>query len=113
MIYMCTAVFLLVSCSSFINKDRIKTVKAYEEPLYTMKAELKSGDMVLAKGKEVRLYITTGKDYVKVYVYPTDVDFLKARRVLVLYLFEEDFEGRKFNAGFFEKKLFDIVQKKK
>jgi len=101
---------LVVSCSSFMEKSDEALVKKYEEPLYVMKADKRVNQNVLEKGRQVKLLIVTGKDSIKVYGYPAGEDLLSARRTLLLYLFEDDFESKSFDNKQFERKLYEIVE---
>jgi type II secretion system-associated lipoprotein len=113
-----TGVFLILiffvagSCASFLEKKQIKALKLYESKNYILKQDTKFREPSLKKGQEVKVYIITGKDFVKVYCYPASTSFLKSDRTLLLYLFEDDFEKKKFNSQAFEDKLYSLAEPK-
>lgn len=106
------ALLVFASCSSFIKKEELPLLREYEKNEYVMKQDIKHGEFVAAKGQAVKLIVATGSEYIKVYAYPSDKEMLKADRVLILYLFEEDFPDGRFNAKFLEEKLALLAEPK-
>ncbi len=110
-VYAATAALVfLFSCGSFIKKTDIPQLKEYEKKEYTLKQDVSQAEVALKKGQRVRLHVITGDDMVKVYCFAADLDILKADRVLILYLFEDDFPKKELDLKFFEEKLFAIVE---
>ncbi len=78
-----------------------------------MLKEIKHNDHLLAKGEKVKLHLRTNDSSIKVYAYPSSVDFLKANRVLVLQMFSEDFKQHIYVKEVFDKKLNNYVRPEK
>lgn len=93
-----------------MKDEEALNIKQYENNVYLLKDEIKDTKYPLKKGTKVKLYIKTGDDYIKVYCYPQDIDFLKSDRTLVLYLFEDDFEKSTYAQESFEQKLYEKVE---
>lgn len=113
-----SALLLLVfsmslSCSSFIKDEHMPPLKKLEKKTYVMKKDVKIAGTLVPKGREVKVVIVAGDDWVKVYSYPADGDKLKAKRTLILYLFEEDFKEKEYRFPVFQKKLAEIAEEKK
>ena len=111
------AVFLLLvlltySCASFVKNEDIKHLKMLEEDVYILKDDAGEGHRFLKKGERVKIYIVNGDDSIKVYAFPSNIKFLKAERTLILYILEDEFEGKKFDRNFLEQKLFEVLEKK-
>lgn len=105
-------IFFLFSCVSFIKDDDIQTVNNFEKNVYIMKKDVFAGNRVLKKDQEVKIIIITDKEWIKVYGYKVDAGLLKGERVLILYLFEDDFSAEMFDMELFMKSLFSIIQQK-
>jgi type II secretion system-associated lipoprotein len=103
---------VFVSCSSFIKKEEIPLLREYEKGEYIMKQDVKHGEYTAVKGQTVKLLVVTASEHIKIYAYPADKEMLKADRVLIIYLFEEDFPGNKFNVKTLEEKLYGVVEQK-
>lgn len=99
----------LLSCASFLRKVDAARIKHHEKRDYVLTQDVTQGEMTLKKGERVKLYIITGDDNIKVYCYSAQSEFLKANRVLILYLFEDDFTGNRFDVKTFEDRLFVLV----
>lgn len=80
-------------------------MKDYEKQYYVLKKDIDVEGKKLKKGEEVRIVVTAGKEWVKVHAYPARANELKADRVLILYIFDDDFEKKKFNMNFFNEQL--------
>jgi len=98
-----------ISCSSFVKKGDQEVLKQYENSAYIMLTEVTIGQHVLPKNTKVRLLILSG-DWIKVYAFRYDEDILQQRRMLILYLFSDDFPNEKFDVNFFEGKLHEVVR---
>ncbi len=107
------ALVLLCSCSSFIREEHAAGLKAYETGRYIMKQNAGREDAPLRKGEVVNLIVQAGGDFIKVYAYPASVDFLKAERVLILFLFDDDFKNKVFDKQYFEERLYQLVDAQK
>ena len=104
-------ILIFVSCASFLKDDDVLNLKGYEKDTYTLKEDIGEGNRLIKEGDKVKLLVITGDDFIKVYCYPANIDFVKAERTLLLYLFEDDFEGELFDITVFEEKLFNKVQR--
>jgi len=98
---------------SFIKEEHAAGLKAYETGRYIMKQHAGREDAPLRKGEVVNLIVQTGGDFIKVYAYPASVDFLKAERVLILFLFDDDFKNKVFDKQYFEERLYQLVDAQK
>lgn len=107
------ALVLVCSCSSFLKKEHIEGLKVYEEGQYVMKQDAGPEESSLRKGTTVRLIVQTGGDFLKVYAYSASVDFLKADRVLILFLLDDDFQDKVFDKRYFEERLYRLVEARK
>jgi len=104
-----TASLVAASCNTFIMKNDIVQLKDLEKKPYVMLKDVSANNNSVKKGSQVRLKIATSKEWVKVYAYPANVDELKAELTLILYLFDDDFEGKKFSRDRFQERLNAIV----
>jgi len=82
----------------------------YQEGIYRMKQDVKVNELVLKKGEKVKLMVVVEEDAVKAYAYPANVSYLKADRVLILYMFDADFEEGVFDNKYFHSRLMEIVE---
>ncbi len=102
--------FVCVSCDSFfIEKGGVEALKAYENKVYVLKKDIDVGGKKLKKGEDIRIVVSAGKGWVKVHAFPARENELKADRVLVLYLFDDDFQNNKFNIDFFNEQLSAVA----
>ena len=102
--------FLCLSCDSFfIEKSSVDALKANEKKVYVLKKDIDVEGKKLKKGEEVRIVVSGGKEWIKVHAFPASANELKADRVLILYLFDDDFEKKKFNVDYFNEQLNGIV----
>lgn len=102
--------FIITSCGKFIRDEEIAFLKGYEGREYKLKKDAGREDIRLKSGDTVKLIVKTGDDSIKVYCYSSKEDFLKTERLLIIYVFREDFTDERFDTGVFEKKLYDIVE---
>jgi type II secretion system-associated lipoprotein len=105
-------IVLMTSCATFIEVDEINQLKGYEKNIYVLNEDVKVDKLTLRKGEEIRLYIKVEDESIKVYGYPADKSLLKAERVLILYLFNDDFKDSRFNKELFDNKLYSIIKQK-
>lgn len=103
---------MLTSCATFIEEEEIDRLKEYEDKLYTIKDDVTVGKYSLHKGQQIKLLIKVGDDSIKVYGYSAAKGFLKADRVLILYLFDDNFKNSRYDKMIFEKKLYTLVAPK-
>ncbi len=85
-------------------------LKSLEKRDFLMKINVSIGGRVLKKNQKIRLVVTQGDGWIKVEGYLAGIGKLKADRVRLLYLFEEDFPEEKFSMKLFEDKLFSIIK---
>lgn len=107
--FLIIALFLLLSCTTFMLEEQEKDVLSLDGKTATMKKAMERDNIKLDKGQKVRLHLLTRDDSIRVYAYPADVDFLKSRRLLVLQLFDDDFKDSRFEKNFFMDKLSEVV----
>ena len=58
--------FCIFSCASFIEEAEIEQLKSYQEKNYILKNDIKSGMYSLKRAKNIKLYIVTTDEYIKV-----------------------------------------------
>jgi type II secretion system-associated lipoprotein len=104
--------FLAVSCSSFTTKEDDARLKELENYEYVMRKDVTVEKRALTKNQIVRLLVIRGDDYIKAYAYPAAVDTLKAERLLLLYIFEDDFPNEKFDFDFVIQRLAELAVRK-
>ena len=97
------------SCSSFVKKEEGELLKQYEIPAYIMQQDVRIGQYVMPKNAKVNLFILSG-DWIKVYAYRYEDDILQQKRMLLLYLFQDDFPKEKFDIDVFQEKLYEVVK---
>ncbi len=102
----------LCACASFVTKTEETLLKEKEKNVYILKKDIDLETRKLKKGDAVRILIAAGRDWLKVYAYPIGKEKLKAERYLLIYLFEEEFENKKFNLDLFNEKLSAMVESK-
>jgi type II secretion system-associated lipoprotein len=100
----------LGSCGVFLRKEDSARLKDYEKREYVLRQDVSQGSALIKKGQRVRVQVIAGSENIKVYCREAGIDILKADRVLILYLFEDDFPKKEFDAKHFEEKLFAIIE---
>jgi hypothetical protein len=93
-------------------KDQERSLREAETRTYVMLRDVTAGKKSLRKDEEVKIVIVSTDDSLKVYGYSAAVDRLKAERVLLLYIFSEEFQNEKFDLDFFFKRLHEVVRQK-
>ncbi|MCL2026017.1 MAG: hypothetical protein FWG92_04340 [Leptospirales bacterium] len=109
---LCLFVLFVLSCSSFIAKEHDEQLNMLEQHTYIMLKDVNVEQKNLARRQSVKIIITRGDDSIKVYAYEASVDILKSERVLILYLFADDFPEEKFDFDFFLSKLNEVIVRK-
>ena len=107
---LCVIIALFLSCSTLVKDRYLPALSDMEKPVYVMKNDVKIDDRILRKGQRVRLIISSDDEWIKVHGYAVETDALKAERVLLLFLFEDDFKDEEFDMKHFQDKLSEIVQ---
>ena len=100
---------LISSCVTFIAKPDEARLRELERQTYVLLKGAEAGGKSLKKGEEVKILISSGKEWVKVHAYPARADLLKTDRFLILYLFDEEFNQKQFEMKFFEERLKTVV----
>ncbi len=98
-----------LACSSFVKEEDMPVLKKLEDNTYVLKKDVNIAGELVPKGREVKVVIVAADDWLKVYSYPADGDKLKAKRTLILYVFEDDFKNEKYSFEGFEKRLSEIA----
>ncbi len=101
---------MITSCGKFIKDEEVNLLKGYETGEYKLKKDVSRDDIQLKKGDIVKLIVKTGDDSIRIYCYSVKEEILKAERILILYVFEDDFTGEIFDIGVFETRLFETVE---
>ena len=100
---------LVLSCSSFATKKDDAMLKELEQYTYVMLKDVNVEQKSLAKKQAVKIMIAKGDDSIKVYAYSASVDVLKSERLLILYMFADDFPGEKFDYEVFSRNLNEFM----
>ncbi len=107
---MVLCISFLVSCDSFIKKEDEPGIKEFEKDVYSLNEDIGNEDHSIKKGEKVKIFIVENDDFIKVYCYEAGSDFLKSERILILYLFNDDFPAKTFSIDLFKEKLFEKVR---
>lgn len=99
------------ACDKFLSKETQKMLKEYETATYITITDISAGNKSLKKGIKIKINLLIDKSWIKVYGYPAEVDELVADKVLMLYLFSDNFKDEKFNKELFDKQLFEKIKK--
>jgi len=110
---LCLGLVFTIACSSFVKDETLPELNKYENNIYVTGENIEIGDLSLKKNTPVRIIIVPGDEWIKVYAYPAKKDVLKAKRTLVLYLFQDQFPDELFDVAWFEKKLYSRLKLKK
>jgi type II secretion system-associated lipoprotein len=115
LLFLSALFFSALSCSTFVKEKEAEKLVKYEKSGdqfidYTLLQDVKTGDHLIKKGEKVRILITVGGDWIKVYVYRAEEDLLLSRRNLALYLFEDDFPDKKYDPDFLREKINEVVK---
>lgn len=108
----CVLIFLVIctGCTEFIPREESASLSELERGVYTLKADLiNNGDVVLAKGARVRLYVSAESTWIKVYASYADQPRVNAQKKLLLYMFDEDFDGKVLDRKKFDERLDSLV----
>ncbi len=97
-------------CKTLGKKDTVSTFHYLEKEEYILRKRVSVDERTLKKGEKIRIIVSYDRDWIKVHGYDADIDPLKAERVLLLYLFVEDFPEEKFSQSYFEEKLYEIAK---
>jgi type II secretion system-associated lipoprotein len=101
--------FMMAACDLFVNKADIDLLKEKEKKIYILKKDIDIEGKKLKKGDPVRIVIVPAREWIKVLAYPAKANDLKADRLLILYLFDDDFQQKQFNLKAFEEQLNAVV----
>lgn len=105
-----TASLLLVpACDVFVPGKDLGALRERENRIYVLKNDMEIDGKRMKKGEEIRIKITTGSDWIKVHAFPARTDELKAEYLLLLFVFDDEFEKNKYNAGYFNERLGALV----
>lgn len=107
---LCLALFTLSACSTFVPEEDVDSLNKRYSGNYVLLQDFVINELTLAKGTVVRLIIVGGDEWIKVYAYKADEDLLNANRFLILYMFEDEFPDKEFNADLLDKELAAIVK---
>ena len=115
LLFLSALLLFAVSCSTFVKENEAEKLVKFEKTDdqfidYILLNDVKTGDHLIKKGEKVRIIITVGGDWIKVYVYRADEDRLLSRRNLALYLFEDDFPDKKYSPDFLREKIYEVVR---
>jgi len=96
----------------FVKRDEIKVLqKKYSGEYFLLKKIETSNNESLKKGSRIKIYFRSGSHSIKAYAYPYNEDRETVMGDNILYLFDNEFEKKKYNRESFEKKLAEIIKK--
>lgn len=102
----------IVSCSSFIPDTDFASIRDLESSTYVLQKDvLNNRQVVMAKGKSVKIFIKSNTTWVKVYAYPSEEDILESKRSLVMYIFDDEFPDKLFKRDYFDSKFAEYFVK--
>ena len=101
------------SCNKkFVKRDEISILqKKYSGEYFLLKDVVTSGNDKLKKGTRVKIYFRSGVHSIKTYAYPYNKERETVMGDNILYLFDTEFEKKKYNRETFEKELKKIIKK--
>jgi len=103
--------FLYTGCSSFMKDEEVDRVKLkYQAGNYLLLQDVVRNDATLAKGTVVKLKVVRSKEWIKFYAYDTKEQLLSSNRFILLFMFEDDFTGKKYNQESVDKELAKLVK---
>ena len=102
------------SCSSFVMEEDSNRLRAIERSNgnsvnYVMLHDVERNGVVLKRGTAVRIVIVVGDDWIKVYAYDSSQPLLEAKRLLVLYVFKDEFPDEVYKEELFRQKLAEVL----
>jgi len=103
------SVALAVSCAHFFTVESKAQLGEFEKKTFVIKNDIKVDQDVFIKGQKIKVKVFTGSDWVKIRGYNADKDPLRAKQVLLIFMFEDEFPGKKFNMDYFTQRLSDIA----
>lgn len=104
------AVLLITGCSTFIpDAESNKLSLKYQAGEYVLLSDLSRNKITFPKNSILKLLVTTGKDWIKIYAYNSNEELLLSRRLLLLYMFETDFPDEKFSQQYLDAELSKLV----
>lgn len=109
-IFIISIFIALSSCTELIKEDSIPILKSYEDYVYELLQDISSEAKTIKKGEKIKIMIKYSGSWIKVYGYNYDMDILKSERVLILYMFKEDFISNIFSKDFFMYKLGKYIK---
>ncbi len=99
-----------VSCKTFIPENDVPLLTEFEKQDYVLLQDVSSGKSSLKKNTFVKILTVSGDSWVKVYAYDRNQTRLESERVLVLYLFSDDFKEEEFNVDYFRDRLYRVLK---
>jgi type II secretion system-associated lipoprotein len=103
--YTFALVLAMTACDVFVTHDEIDFMKGLQNKVYILKKDFDVEGKKLKRGEDIKIVITPKTGWIKVHAYQAKANELKADRVLILYLFEEDFPKKLYNREFFLEQL--------
>jgi len=111
LVFFIFAGLLYTGCSSFIPDEEINRVKLkYQAGDYLLLQDIERNGTTLVKGTIVKLTVVPGDEWIKFYVYDTKEQLLSSNRLILLYLFEDDFSEKEYNREVVESELAKLVK---
>lgn len=104
-LYLCC---ILLACKSFYSKEDESMFANVESGTYSMLKDVTVEGRSLKRGQKVKLITVHDEEAIKVYAYSAEENVLKAERVIILYMFADEF-SKQFNSQIFLQRLREIV----
>lgn len=103
------AALATMGCNSFIARSDQDSLKALEKGLYALKNEVTVEGRTFKKGEEVRIVVVPSDEWIKINAFKAGEAPLKAERILILYVFKDDFDDKRFNRALFDQRFAEVV----
>lgn len=103
--------FIFTGCSTFITDEEIDRIKLkYQGGAYLLLQDIERNDVTLAKGTVVKLTVVPGEEWIKFYAYDTREPLLSSNRLILIFLFKDDFSEKEYDGEFLDRELTKLVK---
>ncbi len=104
-------ILLCTGCSTFIPEDDVDRLTAkYQSGNYILLQDIQRNGVALSKGTVVKLTVSVGDEWIKIYAYDMKEELLSSSRQLLIYMFEDDFPHEKFKEELLDSELARVVK---
>jgi len=104
---------LVFSCVKLVKDESVLGIPKLEAQTFVLKQKASFGGKSFAKGEKIKVVVSPGSNWIKVYGYKATKDKLTADRVLVIYMFRKEFVKETFDAKLFFKRFYSVLEPEK